>query len=308
MNRTVHPGVSRAAQVWHRGVRNGLPMYAGGLAFLGFALVPAWTRPVSLGVRLGVTGVCLLIAIAYLAIPLVVELSLRARWLGVLAVTAAVALLVPFLGVAAIYFSAFVCIALASLTPWRHSRLVIPVTTLTLVGVGLLADDWLAISLAMVGGSVGIWIAFAIRQEDLRQRLIAAEERNAVLAVAAERERIGRDLHDILGHSLTAVAVKAQLARRLADRDPAAAATEMAEVERLARQALAEVRATASGMQQVRLASETASARSVLQAAGVECRVSTAAAQPDERASELLGFVVREAVTNVIRHSGADRC
>ena len=83
------------------------------------------------------------------------------------------------------------------------------------------------------------------------------------LSVAAERERIGRDLHDILGHSLTAISIKAGLAARLVDLDPAAAKAQIAEIEQVSRQALADVRTTASGMREVRLATEIASARSV---------------------------------------------
>jgi ABC-type nitrate/sulfonate/bicarbonate transport system ATPase subunit len=108
------------------------------------------------------------------------------------------------------------------------------------------------------------------------------QQTREALAVAAERERIGRDLHDILGHSLTAIAVKAGLARRLVGRDDAAAATEIGEVERLAREALADVRATASGFREVSLATELAVAGSMLRAAGVSApgrsRSSTTAA------------------------------
>ena len=107
-------------------------------------------------------------------------------------------------------------------------------------------------------------------------RLQRAEQRVDTLSVAAERERIGRDLHDILGHSLTAISIKAGLAARLVDLDPAAAKAQIAEIEQVSRQALADVRATASGMREVRLATEIASARSVLLAAGIESRMPSA--------------------------------
>ncbi|OYO04793.1 histidine kinase [Enemella evansiae] len=308
MTDPAYPGGSRTSRLWHRAIENGLPMYAGGLVFLGFALVPAWTTETGRPYRAGVTGVSIVIAALYLAIPLVLELPFRIRALWVFLLAAGVAAFIPLLGVGAIYFTPYVMIPLATLLGWRVTRSAIPVLTVALVATALLARDWLAVSIALMGGTFGIWIALAIRQSELREQLVQAEARNAVLAVAAERERIGRDLHDILGHSLTAVAIKAQLAARIAERDPVAAVTEMAEVERLARQALTEVRATASGIREVRLASETASARSVLGAAGIECRVTTAAALTDEASSELLGYVVREAVTNVVRHSGAEWC
>ena len=103
----------------------------------------------------------------------------------------------------------------------------------------------------------------------LNIELRRTREQLAVAAVAAERERIGRDLHDILGHSLTAIAVKAGLARRLVERDPQAAAIEIGDVERLARDALKDVRATASGYREVTLAAELAVAGAVLRAAGI---------------------------------------
>jgi two-component system sensor histidine kinase DesK len=127
------------------------------------------------------------------------------------------------------------------------------------------------------------------------------------LAVAAERERIGRDLHDILGHSLTAISIKSGLAARLAETDPAAARAQMAEVEQIARVALSDVRATASGLREVRLATELASARSVLLAAGVESVAPSAVPALSVSDSELLGYAVREAVTNVVRHAEATR-
>jgi two-component system, NarL family, sensor histidine kinase DesK len=137
---------------------------------------------------------------------------------------------------------------------------------------------------------------------------LAVEQRLSLLALAAERERIGRDLHDILGHSLTAIAVKAGLAARLVDVDPSAARTQLSEIEEVARQALTDVRATASGFRQVWLAGELACARSILLAAGIEARVPAPLPPLPDEISELFGYVVREAVTNVVRHSGATTC
>lgn len=130
----------------------------------------------------------------------------------------------------------------------------------------------------------------------------------AVAAVAAERERIGRDLHDILGHSLTAITVKAGLARRLLGRDDVAAAAEIGDVERLAREALADVRATTSGFREVSLATELAVAGNVLRAAGIAAQLPAAVDDVDPSARVLFGYVVREAVTNVVRHAQARTC
>ncbi len=127
------------------------------------------------------------------------------------------------------------------------------------------------------------------------------------LAGKAERERIARDLHDLLGHTLSVMVRKAELARRLVSSDPARSATEMAEVEDIGRQALAQVREAVSGWRAPELAGEAASARLVLESSGIGAEFDEI---PDiERESgQVLAMVLRESVTNVIRHSGASRC
>lgn len=139
-------------------------------------------------------------------------------------------------------------------------------------------------------------------------QLRATQRQLEELAVERERGRMARDLHDILGHSLTVVTVKAELAGRLIDVDPERAKTEIAEVEELARGALADVRATVAGSRGVNVSGELAAARAALAAAGIEARLpgSTETIAPDRR--ELAGWVVREGVTNVVRHSGASVC
>jgi two-component system sensor histidine kinase DesK len=138
--------------------------------------------------------------------------------------------------------------------------------------------------------------------------LTAARAEVARLAAENERTRIARDLHDLLGHSLTTITVKAGLARRLSDLDPARAATEIAEVERLARRTLGEVRAAVAGYREVTLAGELATAHEVLRASGTEARLPGAIDAVDADAVEPFGWVVREAVTNVVRHSRATSC
>ena len=164
------------------------------------------------------------------------------------------------------------------------------------------------IYISVVAAGMGLATAAGMEAGAAQGRLQRAEQRVTTLSVAAERERIGRDLHDILGHSLTAISIKAGLAARLVDLDPAAAKAQIAEIEQVSRQALADVRTTASGMREVRLATEIASARSVLLAAGIESRMPSALPPLSDQASELMGYVVREAVTNVVRHSRAGVC
>ena len=134
--------------------------------------------------------------------------------------------------------------------------------------------------------------------------LVEARDELARNAVAQERLRFARDLHDLLGHSLSLIALKSELAGRLAEIDPARARAEMADVEAAARRALAEVRDAVSGYRQVSLAQALAEARSALSAAGITLR-SPAPKEPLPGAVDaVLGWVVREATTNVLRHSG----
>jgi two-component system sensor histidine kinase DesK len=142
----------------------------------------------------------------------------------------------------------------------------------------------------------------------INAQLREAREELAALAVTAERERMARDLHDVLGHSLTTITVKAALARRLLEKgDADRAAEEVADVERLGRQAPAEVRATVSANRVASLAHELAGAREALRAAEIEADLPSAVddVPPDRR--QAFAFVVREGITNAIRHSGASR-
>ena len=130
----------------------------------------------------------------------------------------------------------------------------------------------------------------------------------ARLAVAEERLRFARDLHDVVGRNLSVIAVKSELAGRLAERGEDGAVAEMHEVRRIAHDSLKEVRDVVRGYRTADLDAELAGARSVLRSAGVACRVLGDGAHLPEHAQAALGWVVREATTNVIRHSDATTC
>ncbi|GAA1856947.1 sensor histidine kinase [Asanoa iriomotensis] len=146
------------------------------------------------------------------------------------------------------------------------------------------------------------------RMIDHNMRLTAANKEIARLAVAEERARAARDLHDILGHSLTVIAIKAELAGRLLPVAPERAEAEVNDLEKLARQALADIRRTVGAYREVCLDEELASARSALSAAGIEARLPVSVADIPEPRGTLFGWAIREGVTNVVRHSGATRC
>ena len=161
-----------------------------------------------------------------------------------------------------------------------------------------------AVAIAIV--SLAMFGFFAVLRSN--EALTEARLEVARLATENERARIARDLHDLLGHSLTTITVKAGLARRLTEIDPERAAIEIAEVEALARSTLTDVRGAVSGYREVTLANELAAAAEVLRAAGIGARLPGAIDGVDRRDAELFGWVVREGVTNVVRHSRAQNC
>ena len=161
-----------------------------------------------------------------------------------------------------------------------------------------------ALTISSVGAGV-LMVSFTLRTaRDLR--LTRAEL--ARLAVANERLRFARDLHDLLGHSLSLVALKADLVEQLMPHAPERAAQEVRDVQRVTRAALKEVREAVAGYRQPSLASELTGAQEMLAAAGIGCHVQGEAVGLPQVADATLAWAVREAVTNVIRHSRARRC
>ena len=291
-----------------RAQQNMVWIYAVGLVFLVFSvgsLIESDPHGVEWVLRIGnVTA----IAACYVLTAWVCDLSLTQRWLFVLGFTALLLCTFPFMGWGFIYYGIYVSIMVSTLIPWRQARVVIVIVSATIMTIALLTREWAALSIGLTGLFVGWATGSGIERGRISGQLDRSRQRVSVLAVAAERERIGRDLHDILGHSLTAISIKAGLAAKLVDHDRAAARAEISDIEEIARQALGDVRSTASGYRDVRVPTEIASARSVLMAAGIEARTPSAVEPLSEKASQLFGYLVREAVTNVVRHSEASTC
>ena len=164
------------------------------------------------------------------------------------------------------------------------------------------------------GISVPFTLLFGMNRLRMEQKhradakLRMAHEEIEQLAKTAERERIARDLHDILGHSLSLIVLKSELAGRLVVGQPARAALEIAEIETAARQALAEVRKTITGYRSEGFASELSRAAQILETAGVRLNRPAKAPYLTPRHEATLSLVLREAVTNIVRHSGAREC
>jgi two-component system sensor histidine kinase DesK len=158
--------------------------------------------------------------------------------------------------------------------------------------------------------TIGIGLLMVLMR-DLRMRnaeLLDARAELARVAVAEERERFARDLHDLLGHSLSVIALKAELAGKLLDADPERAGQEVGELETVARQALREVRLAVGGYRQPTLDGELGGARLALAAAGIDTEVERAAVTLAPEVEGALAWAIREGATNVIRHSGAREC
>jgi two-component system sensor histidine kinase DesK len=223
-----------------------------------------------------------LFALSLLTIP-----AAGGDWLVTLVYMGAVAMMAlpPRVGIVVVVVLATAAAVLPAIVPgWQHEAGVV-------FGVVLAAFATFGVS----------------RLADHNARLTAAQNEIARLAVAEERARAARDLHDILGHSLTVIAVKAELAGRLLPLDPTRAAAEVDDVEKLAREALADIRGTVGAYRAVTLEEELASARTALYAAGITADVPATVDELPPARGELFGWAVREGVTNVVRHSGASK-
>jgi two-component system sensor histidine kinase DesK len=213
-------------------------------------------------------------------------------------------------GQSALTMGTFVVVMSLFALPLRFALATVFVVVGATAGLPYVIPGWHTDNGGVVIGTLTAGLAmFGVLQLVQRNvQLTAAREELADLAVSEERGRFARDLHDLLGHSLTVITMKAELAGRLAHLDPDRAAAEIADVERLARDALADVRATVAGYRTVSLPHELAAARMALDAAGIEADLPTAVDNVPTERRELLGWAVREGVTNVVRHSGARHC
>ena len=291
-------------------VRSRFHQLAWALPWLLFQLFPiadlvSEPRPVGVRIAAGVglvvfTAVYLVVfgrAFARGCAPAYRELALVA----VLGVGLAVALGTAWAGLM-IYVSAAVAVTLPERWVWPAVLAATAVCAAVIAADGLLQDVFILPVMCVL-------TAFGLRGTrylvSVNAELSEAREELARSAVAEERMRFARDLHDLLGHSLSLIALKSELAGRLAERDPARARQEMADVEVTARQALAEVRDAVSGYRQVSLWQALVEASSALSAAGITLRAPAGGDLLPGTVDAVLGWVVREATTNVLRHSGA---
>ncbi|KPI02458.1 integral membrane sensor signal transduction histidine kinase [Actinobacteria bacterium OK074] len=191
---------------------------------------------------------------------------------------------------------------------WRALRETATAVALLAGAVSWVSDGSDALTIAYATWISAMVTAAILSLAEAVRELANAREELARRAVEEERLRFSRDLHDLLGHTLSVIVVKSEAARRLARRDLDASLTQIEDIESVGRQALTEIREAVTGYREGSLATELDRARSALSAAGVESRLRRSGPPLTPQTEALLGWVVREAVTNIVRHSGASHC
>ncbi|MFG1671466.1 sensor histidine kinase [Streptomyces sp. Y7] len=206
----------------------------------------------------------------------------------------------------------YVSIASGAALPLRMARWTIPGASVLMTVIAFATPGGKAFLAGLLIPALLGGFAMTGVRELVRTTIALREARATVAQLAAneERLRLARDLHDLLGHSLSLITIKSELAGRMLPGQPDKAAQQVADIEQVSRQALVDVREAVSGYRRPRLAAELAGARVALTAAEVRAELP---AEPDltgvpEESETALAWALREAVTNVVRHSGARRC
>ncbi|WP_075735566.1 sensor histidine kinase, partial [Streptomyces acidiscabies] len=174
--------------------------------------------------------------------------------------------------------------------------------------VGVVREGWGSLDTAYATWISTLVTAAVLSLTDTVRELRSAREELARRAVEKERLRFSRDLHDLLGHTLSVIVVKSEAARRLAPRNLDAALVQITDIESVGRQALTEIREAVTGYRESSFTTELARSRSTLATAGITPTITESGPPLSPHTAALLGWVVREAVTNIVRHSGARNC
>jgi two-component system sensor histidine kinase DesK len=205
-----------------------------------------------------------------------------------------------------VYFAA----AVGMLVPTEVAVALIGATALGIAVVGevLGTDSGALAATVLTVVAIGLMMSAFGRISRANRELRATREELARLAVSEERLRIARDLHDLLGHSLSVIALKSELAHKLVEREPERAAAELDDISTVTRDALAGVRDAVQGYRRLSLRRELEGAKAALAAAGIDCELGENRVELPEDVDAVLAWAVREGATNVIRHSRAHRC
>jgi two-component system sensor histidine kinase DesK len=280
-----------------------------GLAFILPSFVPTAVELTTDGItakELVIAGLLLVYGACYLLFPLALPPSRRKTTYVFSVLMLLIGLALVFLHENSPYILIYATAVLAFSLPAAWALILDGGALLLVLGVHLILgkDD---VGDLVAVASITAAMFFMANLVRAVRKLSAANEEIATLAVAGERERLARDLHDILGHSLTTITVKAGLARRMLEsgKDDGRALEEIREVEGLTRSALSDIRATVSEYREVSLSAELAGARAALRAAEIDADLPHAVDNVEPGLQRTFGYVLREAVTNVLRHSEA---
>ncbi|MGD8151089.1 histidine kinase [Ornithinimicrobium sp. Y1694] len=285
------------------------------LFFWGFPLASIWGSDRSLTFQLGTTALIVLYMVVYVTTvrTAIARVSChdyaRAARFGLVGMAILIAIVVVlsfFIATGALTGMPFIVGMGVFVLPWRRVWTI----SLGLLAIGMAVSWWLwgLWPAGMFWGISVLVLGMSAISRYTEERQESNREATSRLELVEERERVARDVHDVLGHSLTVVAMKAELAKRLVDVDPERAKAELAEVQDLSRQALAEIRATVGGLRVARLQEEVDAARMALAGADIAAHLPQDVTVVDPRFRITLAWVLREAVTNVVRHSRAQNC
>ncbi len=278
--------------------------------------------------RTGLTPVQLLAFLASMAAFVAVFLWLMLRYpfpaaelapqklrirIGLLLVLATLALYLQLVYASGVpYRFMYVVIAAAVTLPTRYAAWTIVAVTVAVGWIYVVRSGWDTVATSweyiIPFPLIGIGMIAVSRLVVTVRELRAAREEITRLAIAEERLRFARDLHDLLGHSLSLITLKSELAGRLLPAEPEKAATEVRDIESVARRALREVREAVAGYRRPTLDDELEGAREMLEAAGITCRIENRLGATSNGTDAVMAWAVREGVTNVIRHSRARHC
>lgn len=213
------------------------------------------------------------------------------------------------LGAACFFIYAAAFIPFAVDTEWAAVKLLLGVLAIAGLETWILHSPWYFLFWSgFFSMLIGVANVFFAQRNRANEKLRMAREEIEHLAKVAERERIARDLHDVLGHTLSVIILKSELAGKLIDIDPARAKSEIADVENTSRTALAEVRSTIRGYRAHSLEAEIKQARATLETAGVSLKSEEEQIALSPVQESVVALVVREALTNVVRHAAARNC
>lgn len=237
------------------------------------------------------------------------ELSMRTGVFLICAMVVADVIIVSSLGQRATGTAIYLAVVAVVLLPVISAAVLIVSMATALLVASFVVDgwdpDWATPALVLCAG----FLMWGIRRiVERNQALITQREQSTAKLLQQERSRFAQDLHDILGHSLTVIAVKSELAGKLIDIDLDRARTEVQDLERLARDALADVRRAVHGYKDLSLVTEIPKARQALESAGIEAQLPRFVAHVDPHLRDLFAWTMREGITNVIRHSSASIC